>query len=132
MFLTFARARPASLFAPKALLAAAALAPDQRDSVVGLLQTAYASSPYTRALRGEPSPAYAAAEDSLARALGGGLERPAAFSASLVAPPVPGPRGPPFDVAPPQRPDLPKSPGASPRTAGGPSGPGGGRPPPLQ
>ena len=132
MFLTFARARPASLFAPKALLAAAALAPDQRDSVVGVLQTAYASSPYARALRGEPSPAYSAAEDSLARALGGGLERPGAFSGSLVAPPVPGPRGPPFDVAAPERPDLPKSPGAAPRPGDEPSVPGGRRRPPVQ
>src|SRR5438445_5777657 len=33
-------------------------------------EPAYAGSPYTLALRGEPSPAFAAAEDSLARALG--------------------------------------------------------------
>src|SRR2546422_3931875 len=35
-----------------------------------VLDSAYAGSPYTLALRGEPSPAFAAAEDSLARALG--------------------------------------------------------------
>jgi hypothetical protein len=108
LFLALAGARPASLFAPKALLAAAALSPERRDSLIGVLYFAYGASPYTRVLRGEPSPAYAAAEDSLARALGVALEQPSAFVASLVSPPVPGPRGPPLDAAGPERAESPR------------------------
>jgi hypothetical protein len=65
-----AAADSASLFAPKALLAALPLVPERHDSIVGLLDSRYAVSPYTRAFRGEPSVAYAAAEDSLAREMG--------------------------------------------------------------
>lgn len=111
LFLAFARARPASLFAPKALVAAAALSPERRDSLIAVLDFTYATSPYTLALRGQPSPGYAAAEDSLARALGDVLERPAAFVASLVSPPVPGPRGPPLDAAGPERAEPRRFPG---------------------
>jgi hypothetical protein len=103
LFVEFARARPASLFAPKALVAAAALSPERRDSLIAVLHSAYGASPYTLALRGEPSPAYGAAEDSLARALGLAVEQGSAFVASLVPPPVPGPRGPPLDAAGPER-----------------------------
>jgi len=53
---------------------------------------------------GEPSVAYAAAEESLARELGvqGGVTRSSAVSAAgvLFDAPVPGPRGPRFDQAP--------------------------------
>jgi hypothetical protein len=108
LFLAFARARPASLFAPKALIAAAALSPERRDSLMGVLDSRYSASPYTLALRGEPSPAYGAAEDSLARALGVVLEQPWAFVASLVSPPVPGPRGPPLDPVGPERAEPPR------------------------
>ncbi|HEY3280549.1 MAG TPA: hypothetical protein VGJ83_08540 [Gemmatimonadales bacterium] len=70
LFLDLAAADPGSLFAPKALLAALTLLPDRHDSIVGVLETTYAGSPYTRALHGEAPLAYAAAEDSLARELG--------------------------------------------------------------
>ncbi len=98
LFLRFAQQRPASLFAPKALVAALMLLPERRDSLMSLLDSAYATSPYALALRGELSPAYAAAEDSLARALGVQLQ-PAASLAARVAPPVPGPRGPGLETA---------------------------------
>jgi hypothetical protein len=110
VFVGLARARPASLFAPKALVAAAALLPERRDSLFAVLQSAYTASPYTLAVRGETSPAYAAAEDSLARALGIVVEPPAMFIASFVLPPVPGPRGPPLDVAGPGRAEPPRVP----------------------
>ncbi|HVM66558.1 MAG TPA: hypothetical protein VMU14_16935, partial [Acidimicrobiales bacterium] len=96
LFLDFARRRAGSLFAPKAIVAAAALMPAKRDSLLGVLPARYAGSPYTLALQGEVSPAYAAAEDSLARALGVAVGLPGVI-ASRVAAPVPGPRGPPLD-----------------------------------
>ena len=100
-FAAFARDHPASLFAPKAVVAALALLPDARDSLVSVLDSHYATSPYTLALHGDASVAFAAAEDSLAQTLG--LE-PAALPDLLfftrVAPPVPGPRGPWLDPAP--------------------------------
>jgi len=101
LFLRFASERPRALFAPKALVAAAALWPERRDSIRAVLDSAYAGSPYTLALRGEPSPAFAAAEDSLARALGLTVARPTVLLASRVPPPVPGPRGPLLDGPPP-------------------------------
>ncbi|HUL50657.1 MAG TPA: hypothetical protein VLT79_11635 [Gemmatimonadales bacterium] len=95
MFLDLARDRPNSLFAPKALLAAAPLRPDVRDSIFDVLAVTYAASPYTLAWQGEQSPAYAAAEDSLAIALGGKApELPLAVGVPV---PVPGRRGPPLD-----------------------------------
>ncbi len=97
VFLSLGRDRSASLFAPKALVAAAALLGDGRDSVLGVLQATYPASPYTLALRGEASPGYAAAEDSLAVALGVAVITPPLLGAH-VAPPVPGPRGPPLDA----------------------------------
>jgi hypothetical protein len=104
LFLDIARRHPESLFAPKALVAALALDPPGRDSILTLLESTYAASPYTLALRGAPSPAYAAAEDSLARALGVVVQPPA--SQALLAPaPIPGPRGPALDE--PLRPDAP-------------------------
>ncbi len=100
LFLEFAGQAPTSLFAPKALLAAAALWPERRDSIAVALGSRYAGSPYTLALRGEFSPAFAAAEDSLARALGLALAPPTALFRSRVRPPVPGPRGPLLDPPP--------------------------------
>src|SRR5439155_512706 len=71
LFESFARATPTSLFAPKAIVAALALEPGAADSLLPVLDSAYPASPYTLALHGENSPAYAAAEDSLAQMLGG-------------------------------------------------------------
>jgi hypothetical protein len=94
LFLDYAARHPASIFAPKALVAALALDPPERDSIMRALDSAYATSPYTRVLRGEASPAYAAAEDSLAGALGVSLAWAAAFTAPRWAPPEVRPRGP--------------------------------------
>jgi len=92
-FLEFAARHPESLFAPKALVAALPLLPERGDSLRAVLQGRYADSPYALALQGELSPAYAAAEDSLAKDLGVARQQDV-DSRSLVAPPVPGPRGP--------------------------------------
>ncbi len=70
LFLETATGDTASLFAPKALIAALSVLPDRRDSIVALLDARYAASPYTRAFHGDPSVAYVAAEDSLAREMG--------------------------------------------------------------
>jgi len=95
LFLEVAAGDTASLYAPKALLAALALLPERRDSIVSLLDTRYAASPYTRVFHGEPSVAYAAAEDSLARELGVPVARSgAAPTGSRFQVPRPGPRGP--------------------------------------
>lgn len=95
LFLDVTAGDTGSLYAPKALVAALALLPDRRDSIARVLDTRYAASPYTRVFHGEPSVAYAAAEDSLARELG------VQFAQSTTAPsgarfdaPIPGPRGP--------------------------------------
>ena len=97
LFMSFARSAPASLFAPKAIVAALALDATKADSLVPVLDSAYPTSPYTRALHGEMSPAYGAAEDSLAQMLG--IERADLRVGELVlaAPPRPGPRGPALD-----------------------------------
>jgi len=100
LFETFARATPTSLFAPKAIVAALALEPGAADSLLPVLDSAYPASPYTLALHGENSPAYAAAEDSLAQMLGVERADPGAADAALVAPPQPGPRGPALDPEP--------------------------------
>jgi len=99
LFLDAAAADSASLYAPKALIAALAVLPERRDSLVALLDAQYPGSPYTRAFHGQPSVAYATAEESLARELGvqGGSTRSAEVSAVPFAAPVPGPRGPRFD-----------------------------------
>lgn len=95
MFLAVARADTASLYAPKALIAALVLRPELHDSIVGVLDARYPSSPYTLAFHGQPSAAYAAAEDSLARALGVATPRgPAVASTPRFDSPSPGPRGP--------------------------------------
>ena len=99
LFLDAAASDTASLFTPKALLAALVLLPERRDSITQVLDTRYAASPYTRAFRGEPSVAYAAAEDSLARELGVQLAHSGAtpFIGVRFDAPVPGPRGPGLD-----------------------------------
>src|SRR5207302_629255 len=91
LFVGFARTHPGSPFAPKALVAALAVLPDAHASLVAALDARYPASPYTLALRGADSPAFAAAEDFLAQSLG--VEREALQEASFVrrvAPPVPG------------------------------------------
>ncbi|MBI1967376.1 MAG: hypothetical protein HYS40_05255 [Gemmatimonadetes bacterium] len=94
LFIAFAQRRPASLFAPKAVVAALPLLPELSDSLLAVLQERYAASPYTVALRGEISPAYAAAEDSLAQDLGVQPRDAVIAYRSALAPPVPGMRGP--------------------------------------
>ncbi|HLZ46050.1 MAG TPA: hypothetical protein VKQ05_10280 [Gemmatimonadales bacterium] len=95
MLLAVARADTASLYAPKALIAALVLRPELHDSIVTVLDERYPASPYTQAFHGEPSVAYAAAEDSLARALGVATPRgPAVTATPRFDSPSPGPRGP--------------------------------------
>ena len=100
LFLELAATDSASLFAPKALVAALTLLPDRHDSIAAVLDRRYAGSAYTRALRGEASPAYAALEDSLARALGVELTRGAPVVATRVSALRTGPRGPWLDEPP--------------------------------
>ena len=126
LFLELARDMPSSLFAPKALVAAALVWPEaggkggRRDSILAVLDSAYRGSPYTGALHGALSPAFAAAEDSLARALGLALGPAVPFFTSRVPPPVPGPRGPLLDaVAPPPSATAAVAPLAAPSTAPG-------------
>ena len=100
LFLAVAARDTTSLYAPKALVAAIALLPGQRDSLIGVLDTKYAGSPYTRAFHGEPSLAYVAAEDSLARELGVQVSRSVlARAGDRAGLPVPGPRGPQLEEA---------------------------------
>jgi hypothetical protein len=56
-----------SVLAPKALLALAALRPEQADSLVARLETRYPQSVYTLALRGDAGDRYLEVEDSLLR-----------------------------------------------------------------
>ena len=100
LFLETAARDTGSLFAPKALIAALTLLPERRDSIMALLDSRYAGSPYTRAFHGDASLAYAAAEDSLAREMGMRVVRstPVPPAPRLdVPPPIPGRRGPPVD-----------------------------------
>jgi len=100
LFLETAASDTGSLFAPKALIAALALLPDRRDSILALLDSHYAASPYTRAFHGDASLAYAAAEDSLAREMGMRVARSTPVPPAVrleVPPPTPGRRGPPVD-----------------------------------
>jgi len=94
LFVEFARRHDASLFAPKALVAALPYAGEDRDSILSALDSTYGASPYTLALRGELSPAFQAAEDSLASALGLTLVDAGAAWSNRIALPVSGPRGP--------------------------------------
>ena len=65
LFLEVSARHPSSIIAPKAVLAAAALRPGLRDSLLGILRARYPDSPYTRVAYGEPAPGFAAVEDSL-------------------------------------------------------------------
>jgi len=118
VFLDVAAADTGSLYAPKALLAALPLLPDRRDSIARLLDSRYATSPYTRAFHGDVSVAYAAAEDSLARELGVAVAPAPAPVVAHVDLPLPGPRGPLLDdhIAPGENPlrGRPARPGARP------------------
>jgi hypothetical protein len=97
LFVAFARGHDASLFAPKALVAALPYSGAGRDSILGALDSTYGASPYTLALRGELSPAFQAAEDSLASALGLAPVDAAAAWTGRIALPAAGPRGPLLD-----------------------------------
>jgi hypothetical protein len=100
LFLEAVAADPRSVYAPKALIAALAVLPERRDSIVALLDSRYATSPYTRVFHGALSVAYTAAEDSLARELGVqamGPRSPVVSSGVRFDAPVPGPRGPRFE-----------------------------------
>jgi hypothetical protein len=100
LFLETAARDTGSLFAPKALIAALTLLPDRRDSIIALLDSHYAGSPYTRVFHGDASLAYAAAEDSLAREMGMRVARSTPVTPAVrleVPPPTPGRRGPPVD-----------------------------------
>jgi len=108
LFLSLAAADSGSLFAPKALVAALALLPDRRDSIAAVLESGYAASPYAQALRGEATPAYTAAEDSLARELGVQVARATPSAAGEAGArfgvPLTGPRGPVLEEPPAARP----------------------------
>jgi hypothetical protein len=56
---------PGSPYAPKALLALAALEPATADSLRAVLESQYGESPYLTLLRGESAPALKPLEDSL-------------------------------------------------------------------
>ncbi|HWC74469.1 MAG TPA: hypothetical protein VG454_11080 [Gemmatimonadales bacterium] len=104
LFLDVAATDTASLYAPKALVAAIPLLPDRHDSIAAILDTRYPESPYTRAYHGEASVTYAAAEDSLARELGVAVATAAVVRAPATrfAIPIPGMRGPRLDEPAPQ------------------------------
>jgi hypothetical protein len=99
LFRRFAARHPASMFAPKALIAAGQLQPETLDSVATVLRTRYAESPYALAFHGAASPTFQATEDSLAIALG--VARSIVRNRSAIefsfAPPRTGPRGPELD-----------------------------------
>lgn len=99
LFLRFVDRYPTSLFAPKGLIAAAALRPDAVDSIGAQLRSRFPESPYTMAFGGDVSPAYQVLEDSLAVALGLTRFRAAGPVAPgpRVGSPRTGPRGPPLD-----------------------------------
>jgi len=99
LFVRFADRHPTSLFAPKALIAAATLRSESLDSIRGLLRARYPDSPYTLVFTGQGSPAFQVTEDSLAIALG--LSRSVALARGglsfRVGAPRTGPRGPDLD-----------------------------------
>jgi hypothetical protein len=58
---------PGSAYAPKAILARAALEPERAESLLAELSVRYPQSPYLLALRGVPADSFVALEDSLRR-----------------------------------------------------------------
>lgn len=64
-FQAMTAAHPASPYAAKALLAAALLRPELRDSLVAIAFSRYPASPYVLLLQGHDTPGYRALEDSL-------------------------------------------------------------------
>ncbi len=70
LFLRVKGLYPSSVIAPKALLAAAAIAdPRVADSLIGVLVQEYPDSPYTLAALGQPTSEFTMVEDSLSRLL---------------------------------------------------------------
>ncbi len=117
---------PQSVFAPKAIVAAIALEPDRADSLAAELDRSYPASPYTLAWHGQQAPGFAAAEDSLARALGFAMkDAQPDVVAGRTAAPGRGPRSvwlePPLDVK-----------GRTPEATGVPTPPRPGTPPPAR
>ena len=91
---------PQSVFAPKAIVAAIALEPRAADSLGAVLERDYPASPYTLAWQGQHAPGFAAAEDSLARALGFAMAVATADRATEgPMPPGTGPRTVPLEPA---------------------------------
>lgn len=62
-----AERHPGSPYAPKAILARAALEPARAESLLAEVAVRYPGSPYLLALRGEPADSFLALEDSLRR-----------------------------------------------------------------
>ena len=77
---------PASPYAPKALLALAALEPLQAESIFLRIEAEYPGSPYLLLVAGDVTPAVLALEDSL-QAYAGGGRAPAGRRAPVAAPP---------------------------------------------
>jgi tetratricopeptide (TPR) repeat protein len=65
LFLAIPAGWPSSPYAPKALLAVAAMEPEEADSLRGVLAVTYAGSPYLALIAGDVTPAALALEDSL-------------------------------------------------------------------
>ena len=74
MFRHVAEAYPSSAIAPKSLMAAAQLDAPRADSLLFVLRTEYATSPYALLLKGIAGDRYSAIEDSL-RTLTAGMRR---------------------------------------------------------
>lgn len=84
---------PASPYAPKAMLALAALEPARADSIFQRIETDYPGSPYLLLVAGDVTPAVLALEDSLQAYTGGGpVGRTPAGRRAPVAGPPPGQR----------------------------------------
>ncbi len=75
LFASIPAAWPASPYAPKALLAMAALQPERAEEIVQQIQAAYPDSPYLLLAEGQVTPAVLALEDSLQRYAGAGAAR---------------------------------------------------------
>lgn len=80
---------PTSPYAPKALLALAALEPAQAESILQTLESVYPGSPYLLLVAGNVTPAVLALEDSLQAYSGGGVAQPQAPGARRAPRPAP-------------------------------------------